>query len=256
MSHPTPYPDVNEVLNLLLSNVRTILGDHFVGMYLYGSLASGDFDPHRSDIDFVVVTDGDLPEERIAALETMHTRIAASGLKWVAKLEGAYVPRHTIRRHDPTPCPTYNEGHFQVSQLGSDWDIQRHIIREHGAVVVGPAPHTLIDPVQPNDVRRAVLGVLHEWWAPMLDDPAWLHGRSEYQAFAVLTMCRALYTLHHGDISSKPVAARWAQKTLGAPWAAVIEWALHDAQSDHLNETLDFMRYALANSRAFEIPSD
>jgi predicted nucleotidyltransferase len=53
---PTPYPDVNEVLLTLLDNVRAILGDYFTGMYLYGSLASGDFDPRRSDIDFLVVT--------------------------------------------------------------------------------------------------------------------------------------------------------------------------------------------------------
>jgi hypothetical protein len=251
-SYPTPYPDVNDVLDLLLSSVQTTLGDHFVGMYLYGSLASGDFDPHRSDIDFVVVTAGELPQDRIAALETMHTRLAASGLKWAAKLEGAYVPRHAIRRHDQTPCPNFNEGRFQVSPLGSDWVIQRHVMREQGAALVGPAPHTLIDPVAPDDLRRAIRDVLVEWWAPMIDDPAWLYGRSEYQAFAVLTMCRALYTLHHGDISSKPVAARWAQAALGEPWSAVIDWALHDAQSDHLNETLDFLRYTLARSREFD----
>src|SRR5215217_51476 len=33
---PTPYPEVNEVLHLLLINVKEILKDQFVGMYLYG----------------------------------------------------------------------------------------------------------------------------------------------------------------------------------------------------------------------------
>ena len=55
-ARPTPYPDVNEVLNLLLTNVKGILRDQFVGMYLYGSLSSGDFNPETSDIDFLVVT--------------------------------------------------------------------------------------------------------------------------------------------------------------------------------------------------------
>ena len=41
---PTLYPDVNEILNVLFSSVKEILGDQFVGMYLYGSLANGDFD--------------------------------------------------------------------------------------------------------------------------------------------------------------------------------------------------------------------
>ncbi len=58
---PTPYPDVNAVLRLLLEGAQPILGDHFIGLYLYGSLASGDFNPQTSDIDFVVVTDTIFP---------------------------------------------------------------------------------------------------------------------------------------------------------------------------------------------------
>ena len=61
MTDPTPYPDVNAVLHALLSDAQTILGNHLVGLYLYGSLASGDFDPGRSDIDFVVVVVADAP---------------------------------------------------------------------------------------------------------------------------------------------------------------------------------------------------
>ena len=72
LTHPTPYPDVNAVLHELLAGVQAILGDHFVGLYLHGSLAIGDFNPHRSDIDFVVVTAGELPDEMLPALEAMH----------------------------------------------------------------------------------------------------------------------------------------------------------------------------------------
>ena len=40
LTHPTPYPDVNVVLHALLSSVQTVLGNHFIGLYLYGSLAT------------------------------------------------------------------------------------------------------------------------------------------------------------------------------------------------------------------------
>jgi hypothetical protein len=125
-------------------------------------------------------------------------------------------------------------------------------------VVAGPAPQTLIDPIQPNGLRRAALAILREWWSPQLHDPARLHN-SEYQAYAILTMCRALYTLQHGIVVSKPVAARWAQEVLGESWAALIERVLawrHGAQLDHLNETLDFIRYTLERGQQFEIPAD
>ncbi len=248
----TPYPEINLVRQQLLTSVQAILGDHFIGLYLYGSLASGDFNPQTSDIDFVVVTTDELSAEMISALEATHLRLRDDGLKWAKKLEGAYVPQHALRRYDPNAalCPTINEGRFYLDRQGSDWIIQRHILREYDAAILGPSLRNLIDPVQPDDLRQAVHGVLHGWWEPMLHDPAWLRG-GEYQAFAVLTMCRAFYTVHHGTIASKPISARWVQQTLGERWANLIEWALtweHDTSADNLSETLELIRYTVERS--------
>ena len=255
-NHPTHYHDVNEVLDLLLKSVQEILGNQLVGMYLYGSLSSGDFDPESSDIDFLVVTTSTLSDKAIAELRSMHQRIWKSGLKWASKLEGSYIPKRDIRRHDPqsAPCPTVNEGKFYLDKRGSDWIIQRHVIREQGTVLTGPDPKTLIDPVSPQDIRRAVKGVLLEWWAPMLEDPSWLknHG-SEYHAFAILSMCRALHALKHGTIVSKPMAARWAQEELGERWRQVIERSLSQPVSseDHdlYNESLELIRFTMNTVR-------
>jgi hypothetical protein len=108
-------------------------------------------------------------------------------------------------------------------------------------------------------LQLAVVGILREWWSPLLlNNPAWVRG-SEYQAYAVLTMCRALHTLQHDCIASKPVAARWAQETLGERWAALIAWALtwtHETLSDQLNETLNFIRYTLERSQQFAMMMD
>lgn len=133
----------------LLNEVRAVLEGELVGLYLYGSLASGDFDPHRSDIDFVVVTRDALPDETIQQLAALHDRLAASGLTWAAKLEGTYITQAALRRYNPAdgPFPGINEGRFYVAHHQSDWIIQRHILREYGAVLAGPPPHTLIDPV-------------------------------------------------------------------------------------------------------------
>ena len=244
----TPYPDVNEVLNLLLVKAKVILGGQMTGLYLYGSLSSGDFDPHSSDIDFAFVTESVLPPETIAALEVMHHEIWAGGLKWAAKLEGAYVPKRLIRRHDShSPAiPTVNEGAFYLAELGSDWVIQRHVIRECGVVLAGPHPQTLIDPVSPDDIRQSVLGVLREWWFPMLENPEWLAERgSEYHAYAVMTMCRALHALRHGTIVSKPVAAQWAQENYPG-WKDLIALALcsqHGENPAFLEAALNFLRF-------------
>lgn len=226
-AQPTIYPDVNPVLAILLSGARDVLGDHFVGMYLGGSLAGGDFDPETSDIDFLVVTTSTLPDALLPRLAAMHARIATSGLPGAGQIEGSYIPLAALRRHDPADAnhPTLGfEGGFRLDGHGSEWIIQRHVLRERGVVLAGPEPSTLIDRVTPDDLRQAARGTLREWWAPQLDDPWRLHA-PEYSAYAVLTMCRALFTLEHGAVASKPAAARWATATLGEPWAGVIEQA-------------------------------
>jgi predicted nucleotidyltransferase len=245
---PTPYSAVNEVLAALHTQVKAVLGSQFVGLYLYGSLATGDFNLESSDLDFLVVTEDLLPSETIAALETLHQELWAGGLKWAAKLEGSYVPRALIRRHDPEgpACPTVNEGAFFIDRRGSDWILQRHVIRECGLVLDGPDPKTLIDPVSAEEIRGAVLGVLAEWWFPMLDQPAWLSERgSEYHAYAVISLCRALHALRHGTIVSKPAAARWAQAEY-QQWQPLIEQALLSqagSQPGFLEAALDFLRF-------------
>lgn len=251
---PTPYAGVNGVLRVLLSGARDVLGDRMVGLYLYGSLSSGDFNPHSSDLDFVVVTSDVLPDDTVAALEAIHQRLWAGSLTWAAKLEGAYVPQHVIRRRDDTapPCPTVNEGKFYLARLGSDWVIQRHIIREQGRVLMGPPPQTLIDPVSPDELRDAVRGILREWWQPMIADPTPLH-REGYQPFAILSMCRALYTLEHGSILSKPASARWALRALDARWRSLIERGLAAWQAgapmDEIGEVQAFIGYVVEEMR-------
>ncbi len=242
MVEPTAYPEVNLVLNELLLGAKSALGERFVGMYLYGSLSSGDFNPDTSDVDFLIVTEGELSEERMRKLEMLHQRLWASRLKWAPKLEGAYVSRQIIRRHDPSapPCPSVNERQFYVAHLGSDWIIQRRILRKCGVVVAGPSPAELIDPVSSDEIRASVIKIMNEWWQPMLHNPAWLDERGpEYKVYAVVSMCRVLYTLEHKEIASKPVSARWTIQQVDEAQRQQIEDALAWRYGVEWNHTLD-----------------
>jgi aminoglycoside adenylyltransferase-like protein len=243
----TPYPEINSVLQELLSGARAILGRRFVGMYLDGSLAIGDFEPDKSDLDFVVVNGGELSAETFRDLKTMHERIATGASKWTKELEGSYIPQRALR-HDRRPAahPYIDRGSAlaMVHPERGYWVIHRHILREHGMVLAGPPPRTLIDPVQPSELREAAVGILREWWMPMLVDARLLQN-SFYRCYAVLTMSRMLYTIRHGAIVSKPVAARWAEETLDRRWTLLIRDALawsRDVPPD-LNETLAYIRF-------------
>jgi len=246
----TAYPEVNAVLDALLPKVQVILGDEFVGLYLHGSLANGGFNPQTSDIDFLVVTGEQLPTGSFSALREMHTLLRSAGPMWARKLEGAYIPREGLRRHDHVRClfPWLGtDGHFALEILGSDWIIQRWILREKGIVIAGLPLKPMIDPIGADDLREAVRRSLREWWSPPLPFPERFQ-RAEYQAYAVLTMCRALYMLEYACIASKPRAAGWALGTLGEPWSALIEEALTwrpGLEFKQLEEVISFIRFAL-----------
>jgi hypothetical protein len=127
-----------------------------------------------------------------------------------------------------------------------------------GVVVAGPPLHTLIDPVRVEDIQWSVRAILREWWRPMLDTPDRLRG-DDYQAYAVLTMCRALYALEHGSIVSKPAAARWAMMALDERWTPLIKQALAwrpNQSMDEYENVPDFIRYTLERSQASESDHD
>jgi len=242
------YPEIDSILRELLSGAQAVLGDHFVGMYLDGSLAIGDFEPDKSDLDFVVVTDSEVSADAFGALKAMHDRIASGPSKWARELEGSYISQRAFR-HDwrPAAHPYIDRGSAlaMVHPESGYWTIHRHVLREHGVVLAGPPLQTLIDPIQADELREAVRGILHEWWMPMLVDGPLLQN-GFYRCYAVLTMSRMLYTLRHGAIVTKPSAARWAQEVLDRRWTPLIQHALgwsREAPPD-LEETLAYIRHA------------
>src|SRR5215216_5868631 len=113
--------EIQPTLDALLTNARHILSENFVGLYLGGSLASGDFNPDSSDIDFMVVTGHQVPIDVLPALQTLHARLAGES-KWGSKLEGGYVPLAAFRRYDPAHNDYPNVsvgGHCAIEGHGS-----------------------------------------------------------------------------------------------------------------------------------------
>jgi len=131
--------DIDEVIHEAARRVIALA--HPEKIILFGSFARGDFTAD-SDIDFLVVTEHAVPDDTLHALAALHARIAASGLTWADKLEGSYIPRAALRRDDPANNrhPTIGlDWAFGVHEHGSNWVIERHIVREHGVTAHAPA---------------------------------------------------------------------------------------------------------------------
>jgi hypothetical protein len=253
---PTPYPDVNAALKTMRDSVRDVLGNKFVGFYVYGSLANGDFDLDKSDIDAVVVTTDPLDEAAFEKLKSMHAGLFESGAKWIRETELFYMPRADMKKYDRAHKPRMrlHEGRFTADfWQGDDWVLHRHVLREQGIIVAGPHPNTMIDPVSPQAIHDAVaVGILQNWWEnKVLQKPERLRD-DMYQAHAIMTMCRALFTLETGKISSKTASAAWAQEKLGEPFKSLIgragSWKPDMAMNDYRG-TLNFIRYTVNKAK-------
>jgi len=217
-------PAVDEILAVLIPGVHAALGDNLVGVYLRGSLATGDF-IDTSDIDFFVATERPVSEAEADALIAMHARLAAMPNKYADRLERAYIDRAALWRFAPgrrfltVECETPLR--WKVHE--TSWLIERCGLRESGIAILGPDPRTLIDPISAEELRDAARQRVREWatWAADPHDPEWLPPRS-HQAYVVETMCRALYTLTFGELVSKRMAAEWARKALPEQWSALV----------------------------------
>jgi hypothetical protein len=215
--------DVAYILDTLIDGAKSILGSDLIGVYLRGSLATGDFEPDRSDVDLLIVTKKPIDSAQFAALARMHTQIAQSNFTYAQRLEAAYIDRDNLRVYQPDQCfPTLSQGEGEAltwQSHSSNWLLERYTVREEGVTLFGPDPKTLIDPIPPDDLRRASASRMADWaeWVRDKDDPEWLLPLS-HKAYAIETMCRAIYTVEHGEVAGKTESVRWCLETLPEPW--------------------------------------
>lgn len=226
LGDPTAFPDLNLVLRELVASIRSVLVENFCGAYLQGSFAVGDADAY-SDVDFVIVTNDEVSDQQLAALQAMHDRLFNLDSSWAQHLEGSYISKKSLRRLDPARPPYL---YLDNGSNDLEWDnhcnteLVRWSLREHGVILAGPDPTSLIDPVSSDQLRQDTRIAMDEWapWAKSAPMSRWK------QPYVVLTGCRMLHTLLTGAGTTKREAGEWARGALDDSWAGLIQRALDD----------------------------
>jgi predicted nucleotidyltransferase len=259
----TPYPELNQVLHELVSRIQHILESNFIGAYLQGSFAVGDYDEH-SDVDFIVVVEDELTSHQVDALQVMHDRVYQLDSEWAKHLEGSYFPREILRDHTKRGLELWYLDHGARTLVRSDHCntiLVRWVIREKGVTLAGPPPKTLVDPI-PNELLRAeIFETLTNWGQQILDDPTPYNNRF-YQSFIVLSYCRMLHDIHRGYPGSKREGAEWAKTILGPSWSDLIDdsWdgrpdpakkVRQPADPEDFKRTLRFIEYVMNESKRY-----
>ena len=244
-----PEPAVDAVLVAIREAIVAVTGSSLVGLYLFGSLATGDFDAGVSDIDLLAAL-ADAPSERLASrLRRMHLDLAQANPEWHDRIEVIYISRHGLAtcRTEATTIAVISSGEpFEVIEAGRDWILNWYAAREDGLSLVGPPVDSLIPPIPSAEyieqVRRYLVGFTNR----ISEDAA-----PGSQAYAILTMCRGLYAIRFDERLSKRAAASWAQQEF-PQWADLIRRALDWRQRQHHPEGQDGAA-TVAATRSFVI---
>jgi Domain of unknown function (DUF4111)/Nucleotidyltransferase domain len=263
MVEATPYPKLNKVLEELVASAKGALGQAFVGAYLQGSFAVGDFDRH-SDVDFVIVVADELSDGQVDALQAVHRRIYGLPPEWAQHLEGSYFPVPILRNCGQRGEPLWYLDHGSQSLIRSDHCntlVVRWVLREHGVILAGPNPATLLDPIPLDALRREIRATIRTWGQQILDEPHRYANRF-YQGYIVLNYCRMLHDLVTGHPGSKRAGATWAKATLDPAWSALIDRAWdgrpnpaaavrEPADSADFASTLQFVKSVIGESARY-----
>ena len=245
--------DVAALLAAIQTGLRATLGNNLVGLYVFGSLTTGWFDEHVSDVDLIAALATDPNPDEFARLDRLHAEIVHDHPQWDNRIEIAYIPVASLRRiraADPIAIISPGEP-FHVREAGGNWLFNLANVRENGITLFGPPPQTLIDPISRADLLAHLPLFMREWreWIAETD---LIHHRS-YQGYTIITMCRCLYLHHHGKIAAKKQATTWAGQAF-PDWSPLIRSALRwressdDPTIDHdatLPETLRFVAFVI-----------
>src|SRR2546423_15719060 len=87
------------ILGGLATDIRRVLGPNLIGIYLYGSLVTGDFDRTCSDIDLLAVTSSVIEAVEFKRLDQLHQDFEAQNPEWKDRLEIAYVSQDALRTY-------------------------------------------------------------------------------------------------------------------------------------------------------------
>jgi predicted nucleotidyltransferase len=260
---PTPFVELNAVLQELVTCIQAALSSDFVGAYLQGSFAVGDFDQH-SDVDFVVVVRGEPSHDHVTTLQAMHERIFDLGPEWAKHLEGSYFPSDVLRDYRCRGTALWYLDHGSRTLVRSDHCntiVVRQVLREHGVRLTGPSPATLVDPIPIDALRQEIGETTRGWGRQILDNPDPYRNRF-YQGHIVLNYCRMLHDLVEGRPGSKRSGAAWAKAHLDPAWSPLIDraWDCRPNPALAVREppdgadfarTLEFVQYIMHESEQY-----
>jgi Nucleotidyltransferase domain len=185
-------------------------------LWAHGSLALGDYQPGRSDLDLVALTEAALSSAQVQDLRRMHEALHGQ-VPLAEKLHCSYVVRGELddmgRDH-----LTWAHGELFARIVSP---VSRRELHQGGLCLLGPVPATVVPPVTDQALADYIRGDLRDYWYPHTEQAdLWL--RDIWVDLGLLTFARATVTLREGRLITKREALE-VLAGLGAPAGVVLD---------------------------------
>lgn len=234
------------------AGLREILADTLIGVYLHGSLAMGCFNPERSDIDALIVTEEPMPVDVKRRCAKLLLQVSRAPIP----IEVSFLTQRGLHpwRYPPPFDLHYSEMWRQqyAEDLASgawrrwndrertDVDLAAHIthLRDRGVPLYGSPIQDVFPAVPRDNYLASILSDYREARADILCN----------QVYGVLNMLRVYRYLAEGPLCSKDEAGVWGVTALPEVLQSVVQAALgqyrgHSTVSDISPGVLqDFVR--------------
>ena len=218
------YDYISE-LERVARDLSGILKGNFVGFYVMGSFVMGDWDPEKSDIDFIVVTRKPLNKRESLEIGKLHQALSKSDLG--KKLDGAYAYLEQLQQK------RFEERTGSVEDHEFKADCPCHLsadnilcLLQYGKCIQGVPIEELSLSVSDEELSQAEYGML-------LEDIAEIDTKEDFQTlyYILIDMLRCIYTLETGKLPTKPRAIEYCRSLIGRDLYENIK-ALRDGRID------------------------
>jgi len=190
-------------------DLSRILRGNFVGFYIMGSFVMGDWDPKRSDIDFIAVTRKPLDKRESLEIGKMHKSLSQSDLG--KKLDGAYTYLEQLQQK------RFEErtGSFEDHEFKADCPCHLSAdnvlcLLEYGKCIQGVPIKELGLSVSDEELSQAAYDML-------LEDINEIDKKEDFQTlyYILIDMLRCIYTLETGKLPTKSKAIEYCRNLVG-----------------------------------------
>ncbi|MFJ9637051.1 nucleotidyltransferase [Streptomyces sp. NPDC101178] len=200
------------LLDHFVSLVRPVLP--LVSVWAHGSLAGGDYQPGRSDLDLIAVIDRPCTALEEQRLGEVHERLGRA-IPLASKLHCSYP---AITELDDPARSHLTWAHEELMHRAVT-PVTRRELHDFGLTLYGQPPAALLPPVTDAQVADFILSDLATFWRPSLDHPEYWT-RDIWVDLGLLTLARATVTLRDGKLITKAEALDVLTE-MGAPQEVV-----------------------------------